>query len=135
MKVGLGFDLRTKVPWTFLVATGAILIMAIYLVLVYFGLIEYETIFDWIRYAVFAWTFIMIFAIIGALLVGMFIATRSLSAKGLTPFEASMLRMHEEVRELSREVNKLTEAVKVLSTAKGERSSVGADENNGDQPR
>src|SRR5439155_27240360 len=44
---------------------------------------------------------VSVLSIIGAVFVGMFVSHRILSTKGFTPFEQEMLRMRQEVRELS----------------------------------
>ena len=48
---------------------------------------------------------ISVLSIIGAVFVGMFVSHRILSTKGFTPFEQEMLRMRQEVRELSERVD------------------------------
>src|SRR5712664_1127001 len=44
---------------------------------------------------------ISVLSIIGAVFVGMFVSHRILSTKGFTPFEQEMLRMRQEVRDLT----------------------------------
>lgn len=46
-------------------------------------------------------------SIIGAVFVGMWVSHRILSAKGFTPFEQEMLRMRQEVRELSERLEQI----------------------------
>ena len=53
---------------------------------------------------VYALMVISVLSIIGAVFVGMFVSHRILSTKGFTPFEQEMLRMRQEVRELSERV-------------------------------
>lgn len=50
---------------------------------------------------VLAMSVIAVLSIIGAVFVGMFVSHRILSTKGFTPFEQEMLRMRQEVRELT----------------------------------
>ena len=127
MKIGLGFDLKTKVPWTFILAIVAVLLVGLYFALVFFEIMETTTIFQWVVGFIFTWTFLVVFAILGGIFLGMFIATRTLSAKGLTPFEASMLRMHEEVRTLTRQVSELTKEVRTLPHHVSELTEEGRD--------
>lgn len=131
MRIGLGYDLRTKVPWTFLAAIGGVALVGLYFGLVFFEVIDRYTLFHTLTAFPLSWAFQVVFAILGALFIGMFIATRSLSAKGLTPFEASMLRMHEEVRDLGRQVKELKEAIQELSSIQGDRAlpALNGDEN------
>lgn len=44
---------------------------------------------------------ISVLAIVGAVFVGMFVSHRILSTQGFTPFEQEMLRMRQEVRNIS----------------------------------
>jgi len=132
LRVGLGFDLRTKVPWTFLAAIAAVVLVGLYFALAFFEVIDVYIIFHILTAFPLSWAFQVVFAILGALFIGMFIATRSLSAKGLTPFEASMLRMHEEVRDLGRQVSDLTEAIKDMSSLQGNEPPGEAE---GDDPK
>lgn len=50
---------------------------------------------------------ISVLSIVGAVFVGMFVSHRILSTKGFTPFEQEMLRMRQEVRELSDRVSEI----------------------------
>jgi len=62
---------------------------------------------------------VSILSIIGAVFVGMFVSHRILSGKGFTPFEQEMLRMRQEVRELS---DRLGEIATRLGLAPGNRN-------------
>ena len=62
---------------------------------------------------------VSILSIIGAVFVGMFVSHRILSGKGFTPFEQEMLRMRQEVRELS---DRLGEIAARLGPAPGNRN-------------
>jgi uncharacterized protein YneF (UPF0154 family) len=50
---------------------------------------------------------VSVLSIIGAVFVGMFVSHRILSTKGFTPFEQEMLRMRQEVRELSERLGEI----------------------------
>jgi len=50
---------------------------------------------------------ISVLSIIGAVFVGMFVSHRILSTKGFTPFEQEMLRMRQEIRELSERIEQI----------------------------
>ena len=56
---------------------------------------------------IFAIMVISVLSIIGAVFVGMFVSHRILSTKGFTPFEQEMLRMRQEVRELSERLGEI----------------------------
>jgi low affinity Fe/Cu permease len=52
-----------------------------------------------------------ILAIIGAVFIGIFLATRILSSQEFTPFEKEMLAMREDVKALTAKVEELTQAL------------------------
>ena len=56
---------------------------------------------------VFALVVISVLAIVGAVFVGMFVSHRILSTQGFTPFEQEMLRMRQEIRELSERIEQI----------------------------
>ncbi len=51
---------------------------------------------------------ITVLALVGAVFVGIFIATRALSQRGFSPFEEEMLRMRAEVKEVRDRLEELT---------------------------
>ncbi len=55
----------------------------------------------------FALVVISILSIVGAVFVGMFVSHRILSTRGFTPFEQEMLRMRQDVRELTDRVEEI----------------------------
>ncbi len=58
---------------------------------------------------VFALVVISILAVIGSTFLGMFIAHRMLAGSDFTPFETEMLKMHQEVNEIHKTLEKLEE--------------------------
>ena len=64
---------------------------------------------------IFALMVISILSIVGAVFVGMFVSHRILSTKGFTPFEQEMLRMRQEVRELSERMDEIASRLGVTS--------------------
>ena len=50
---------------------------------------------------------VALFAVLGGVLLGMFIATRALSSQGFTPFEVSMLKLRDDVQNLKQELGEL----------------------------
>ena len=123
MKISLGFDSNLRIPWSMVATVVGIFAVTIYLLLVFFQVIETYSILLWVETFIFTWMFVVVFAILGGIFVGMFIATRSLSAKGLTPFEASMLHMLEEVRQLTNQVRQLNTTVEGLEGGPGKEQS------------
>jgi hypothetical protein len=61
----------------------------------------------------FALVVISILSIVGAVFVGMFVSHRILSTKGFTPFEQEMLRMRQDVRELTARVEEIATRIGV----------------------
>src|SRR2546426_8516989 len=56
---------------------------------------------------------IAVFAFVGAIFLGMFVSHQILSRKGFTPFEQEMLRMRQEIRDLSTRLDALAERLRV----------------------
>ena len=56
---------------------------------------------------------VSILSIIGAVFVGMFVSHRILSGKGFTPFQQEMLRMRQDVRELTDRVEEIAARIGV----------------------
>ena len=50
-------------------------------------------------------------AVLGGVLLGMFIATRTLSTQGFTPFEVSMLRLRDDIHNLNKEIKSIKEYI------------------------
>ena len=50
---------------------------------------------------------ISVLSIVGAVFVGMLVSHRFLSTRGFSPFEQEMLRMRQEIRELSERVREI----------------------------
>jgi hypothetical protein len=46
-------------------------------------------------------------AIVGAIFLGMYLSHRILSKRGFTPFEISMLEMHEDIRDIKKRVDEM----------------------------
>ncbi len=64
---------------------------------------------------IFALMVISVLSIIGAVFVGMFAAHRVLAGKGFTPFEQEMLRMRQEIRDLSERLDAIAERLGVTT--------------------
>lgn len=46
-------------------------------------------------------------AIVGAIFLGMYLSHRILTKRGFTPFEISMLEMHEDIKDINKRLGKL----------------------------
>jgi len=62
---------------------------------------------------VFALMLISVLSIVGAVFLGMFVSHRVLSTQGFTPFEQEMLRMRQEIRELTDRVEQIAASLGV----------------------
>lgn len=60
---------------------------------------------------VFALVFTTILALIGAIFIGIYISHRILSPVGFTPFEEEMLKMRQEVHDLTESVDALRKSI------------------------
>jgi len=60
------------------------------------------------------WLFLIVIAIVGAVLLGMFISHRLLTHGGFTPFEEEMMRMRKEVQQSLKHSEKMREEVSLL---------------------
>jgi len=63
---------------------------------------------------VFALMLISVLSIVGAVFLGMFVSHRVLSTQGFTPFEQEMLRMRQEIRELTDRVEQIAARLGVV---------------------
>lgn len=86
------------------------------------------------------WLFLIVVAIVGAVLLGMFISHRLLTHGGFTPFEEEMMRMRKEVQQSLKHSEKMREEVSMLrvDVAKLRREAKGSaphDETEGHSPR
>ena len=89
--------MRLKIPLSFTVLVTVILIWAVYTALAWSGVVDVYS--DAMVMAAFitGWVGVLVFAILGAFLLGMYASHRILSLGDITPFEEEMLRMKEDV--------------------------------------
>ena len=95
-----------RAPLSFQLTIAAVVSFLIYLVLFQLGFIDYSV--GWLlTFYTFEVFTVALFAVLGGVLLGMFIATRALSSQGFTPFEVSMLKLRDDVQNLKRELGEL----------------------------
>lgn len=77
-----------------------------------------------------SWIMVIVVAIVGALLLGMFISHRLITHGGFTPFEEEMMRMRKEVKQQLAHTEKMREEVSLLrlELARFKRTNPGAGE-------
>lgn len=96
-----------KVPLSYRVIILILLILALVIVILWLPSISIESIFFFLVNFIVGWVVIIIIAIIGAFLLGMYVSHRMISHGSLTPFEEEILKMREEIREIHEKINKL----------------------------
>ena len=101
----------SKVPVAYQATVGLVLAFLLYLVLFQMGWISFDAS-DLLMFYSFSVYTVSLAAVLGGILLGMFIATRSLSNQGFTPFEISMLKLRDDIHKLQKEVNSIAKSLK-----------------------
>jgi hypothetical protein len=106
--------MKVKIPLSFTVLVAVILVWAIYTALAWSGVVDVGT--DAMLMAAFitGWVGVLVFAILGAFLLGMYASHRILSLGDITPFEEDMLRMKEDVAAIRHELRHIRRNIKGL---------------------
>ena len=100
-------DLKYRIPLTFYYLVIILVVIAIWIIGTLSGLIPIKDILlNFIGFISMLVSITML-AIIGAIFLGMFLSHRILSKRGFTPFERSMLEMHEDIKEMKKRMTKL----------------------------
>jgi len=94
----------SQTPLTYRATIALVVAFLLYLLLFHFNAIAI----DLLTFSTIAVFISFLAAILGGILVGMFIATRSLSNQGFTPFEISMLKLRDDIHKLQKEVNSIS---------------------------
>jgi amino acid permease len=93
-------ELKYKIPFVYYLILSLFLIIAIWIIGTLSGLIPIKDILlNFIGFISMLISITML-AVIGAIFLGMYLSHRILTKKGFTPFEISMMEMHEDVKEL-----------------------------------
>ncbi|MEM4729155.1 MAG: hypothetical protein QXH42_05285 [Thermoplasmata archaeon] len=101
--------MKVKIPWSFTIMVMLILIWAGYTAGVWSGLIDPGTDAAVVAAFVMGWVGVLVFAILGAFLLGMYAGHRILSLGDITPFEEEMLRMRQDCSEMRAELKRIRE--------------------------
>ncbi len=101
----------SKAPVAYQATVGLVLAFLLYLVLFQMGWISFDAS-DLLTFYSFSVYTVSLAAVMGGILLGMFIATRSLSNQGFTPFEISMLKLRDDIHKLQKEVNSIAKSLK-----------------------
>ncbi len=97
----------TQAPLAYQATVGIVVAFLLYLILFLAGYIQFYVSSLLTFYAFSVYT-VSLAAVMGGILLGMFIATRTLSTQGFTPFEVSMLRLKDDINSLQKEVKIIT---------------------------
>tara|TARA_B100000953_G_C17937180_1_gene395778 strand:- start:419 stop:757 length:339 start_codon:yes stop_codon:yes gene_type:complete len=100
----------TQAPLAYQATVGIVVAFLLYLILFLTGYIEFDVSSLLTFYAFSVYT-VSLAAVLGGVLLGMFIATRTLSTQGFTPFEVSMLRLRDDIHNLQKEVKIITDYI------------------------
>ena len=101
----------SKVPIAYQTTVVLVLAFLLYLVFFQMGWIIFDAS-DLLMFYSFSVYTVSLAAVLGGILLGMFIATRSLSNQGFTPFEISMLKLRDDIHKLQKEVNSIAVSLK-----------------------
>jgi hypothetical protein len=116
--------MKIKIPLSFTVLVAVILIWAIYTALAWSGIVDVGS--DALVMAAFitGWVGVLVFAILGAFLLGMYASHRLLSLGDITPFEEEMLRMKEDVAAMRHELKLIRRCLRSLEEEVGEEMGI-----------
>jgi len=103
----------TQAPLAYLATVGIVVAFLLYLILFLTGHIQFDVSSLLTFYAFSVYT-VSLAAVLGGVLLGMFIATRTLSTQGFTPFEVSMLRLRDDIHNLNKEIKSIKEYIRNL---------------------
>ncbi|MAE57219.1 MAG: hypothetical protein CL964_04335 [Euryarchaeota archaeon] len=95
-----------RAPLSFQLTIAVVSALLLYLVLFQLNIIDFS-VGELLAFYTFSVFTVTLFAVLGGVLLGMFIATRALSSQGFTPFEVSMLKLHDDVQNLKQELGEL----------------------------
>ena len=101
----------SKVPIAYQATVALVLAFLLYLVFFQMGWIIFDAS-DLLMFYSFSVYTVSLAAVLGGILLGMFIATRSLSNQGFTPFEISMLKLRDDIHKLQKEVKSISVSLK-----------------------
>ena len=95
-----------RAPLSFQLTIAVVTALLLYLVLFQLNIIDFS-VGELLAFYTFSVFTVTLFAVLGGVLLGMFIATRALSSQGFTPFEVSMLKLRDDVQNLKQELGEL----------------------------
>ena len=112
--------MRVRIPWTFTILVLLMLVWAGYTAGVWSGLIDPGTDAAVMAAFVMGWVGVLVLAILGTFLLGMYVGHRIISLGDITPFEEEMLRMKEDCSEMRAELKRIRERLEKGGGGPGE---------------
>ncbi len=100
----------SKTPFAYRATIVLVVAFLLYLLFFQMGWIHFDAS-DLLAFYSFSVFTVSLAAVLGGVLVGMFIATRSLSNQGFTPFEISMLKLRDDIHKLQKEINSVAKTI------------------------
>jgi amino acid permease len=100
-------ELKYRIPMMYYLILLILIIIAIWIIGTLSGIIPIKDILlNFIGFISMLVSITML-AIVGAIFLGMYLSHRILTKKGFTPFEISMLEMHEDIKDMKKRVTKM----------------------------
>jgi hypothetical protein len=99
--------IKYRIPTIFIILVIILIIIAILLIGFLSGIFEVTDIL--LNFIGFISMLVSIttLAMVGAIFLGMYLSHRILTKRGFTPFEVSMLEMHEDIKDIKKRLGKL----------------------------
>jgi hypothetical protein len=112
-------ELKYRIPLIYILVLLLLIVIAIWIIGTLSGLIPIEDIL--LNFVGFISMLISItmLAIVGAIFLGMYLSHRILAKKGFTPFEISMLEMHEDIKDIKKRIQDVEKTLKTIKKKNG----------------
>ncbi len=99
--------IKYRIPFVYYFLLLILVIITIWIIGTYSGIIPItDILLNFIGFISMLISITML-AVIGAIFLGMYLSHRILTKKGFTPFEISMLEMHEDIKYMKKQIAKL----------------------------
>jgi amino acid permease len=105
-------ELKYRIPMIYFLILLILGVIAIWIIGTFSGLIPIESILLNFVGFISMLVSITMLAIVGAIFLGMYLSHRILSKKGFTPFEVSMMELHEDIKDIKKRMSYLEQKMK-----------------------
>ncbi|MEW6070460.1 MAG: phage holin family protein [Candidatus Thermoplasmatota archaeon] len=99
-----------KIPKLYILTIIVLAFLGAFIFCLWFGVITFsdlQYLYALLSTFILGWIVVILFAIIGAVFVGMYLSHRILLTKDFTPFEKSMLEMKEDIAEIKKKLDSI----------------------------